>query len=230
MNWKPVAGALLLGLLAGAALTYWGVPRPADDPPGTVQRDSTTLGWDELVADLPRTTTVSAPDSSRRECMEVPETIVDAARPPPDTVYHRLYAEIESEAPSVSFGERAGLDVRARSRYPFLYLPLLSGGTPAIEHTGRRTTVRAYGPRRGYTFTYTYEPPNFELWAEGYAAAAWSPPTAPTRVNLHVGARLGATIRRGAWRIEPSVGGALTPIGPAATGGLAVRGVWTPLP
>jgi hypothetical protein len=226
MNWTPALGALLAGLVLGAGLTYHLACGPTASPErGTVTEDTTRMGWGELMATLPTETTVRAPDSSRQECMEVPETIVDTTRPPPDTVYHRLYAETKLEAPSVTYGERAGLDVRAKSRYPFLYLPLLSGGEPAIEHDGRRTTVRAYGPRRGYEFTYTYEPPAFQLWTEGYAAAAWTPPTAPTSVRLHGGARLGATIRRGAWRIEPSVGGALTPIGPAATAGLSLRSV-----
>lgn len=225
LNIGILVGVFVLGGVAGAAA--WSHYRTSEpEEVGTVVRDTSPMGWDELVSSLPNQTTVRGEDSTTTECLEVPIPVVRPERPPPDTVYRTRHTDLAGlEEHELTFGQDTGLIRRAESRYPFLYLPLLEDGTPAIEHTGTRTTVRAWDERRGYAFTYRYQPARFTLWGETYGTAAWSPPTTPTDVAVTGGMRLGATIRRDRGLIEPSIGAAVTPIGVAGTVSLGVRGV-----
>jgi hypothetical protein len=207
MDLRVCIFAFVVGALVGAA-SLWGYVSPGPEPaPGTVTQDTTQLGWDDLMASIPRETVVRRPGSTDTVCQDVPEEILFPDRPPPDTVYRRLYAGAGASAPKIEFGERSGLAPLARSSRPYLYLPLLEEGTPAIDHTGTETTVQAYGPSgRGYTFRYTYQRPELTLFAESRAALQWWPPTVPMpdQVGLSGGVDVGLRYRRG--RVQAGLG------------------------
>lgn len=225
-------GVLALAFLVGAgagAFAWRHFNTEPEDGAGTVTRTEGPLTWDELIGSLPEETTVRDTTATQTECQQVPVSIVRPDRPPPDTVYQaRGQAPADLDEPGVTYDDLEELQLRAQSRYPFLYLPLLESGRPAIEHTGRSTTVRAFSGRRGYSFSYVYEPARVYFFAELGGRLAWTAPgTVPRPADLwgQAHADVGVSIRDGWGRTETTLGGALTPAGPAVTVGVKVRSV-----
>lgn len=198
--------AALVGAALGAGGTYWATSPPKETKSPTIRKDSTELALDELTAGLlPNETTVHQPMPWLWEKCPIPEQLVNEGKPPPDTVteYETRFTSMPGSSPSTmadasAWGERAGLRARAQSRHPFLFLPLDETGEPLIDHNGRRTVVPAYSARRGYEFTYRYQPPTWEGFVDVYGLGQWWPPLHPQfdRMSAAIGADVGLRYKR----------------------------------
>lgn len=208
----------VIGVLAGSLVTGWVLPDPA--PAATVQMVDEELTLGDTEASKPSQVSIYEPSPTRTACIDVPELLFEESRPAQDSLQNaserrtpNALASLQSRAATPTGPTLQGLTQLARSRTPFLYLPLTKQGRPTVDNDAAGTTVYAWGADgRGFTFHYPHKPPDVRLYVTAGVTALWWPPTATSSHELLMSARAGAEL----YGLELEAGPAYsTELGPA---------------
>lgn len=148
-----------------------------------------------------------------------------------DALYLLAAAAVGALLGTFVFSGWIGMETPAAILAPSRGAPLVSPGSSSPPDCSRTrppcTTARRRGRSacrcRAYEFTYRYEPPSWEVYAEVYAAGQWWPPLRPSfrRIVSRLGVDVGLRYKSGRAQL-----GALlsSEFGPA----VRVKGAWRP--